>query len=313
MKFVVMGSGGVGGFFGGKLARGGQEVWFVARGEHLKAMQAAGLRIESSEGNYTIPPGRITGRTEDAGPADVILICVKSYDTESATRQLIPIVKHDTIVISLQNGVDNEEKMKKILPTGIVYGGVALIYATITTPGVVTETGGPKKLTFGPLSHPAGMDDERGKTVLNSMIGAGINAEYTLDIHSALWKKFIFITAVAGLTTITRLTLGEILSVSETRRLLVDAMREVELIAKAKGARIEPGFMDMIFQTLRNFENNTHSSLYYDLMHQKPMEIEALSGIVVRYGAELDIPTPINKTIYAALLPYHLKHSATGA
>ncbi len=310
MKFLIVGAGGVGGYFGGKLAMNGQDVWFIARGRHLKAMQTSGLHIHSSGGRFTIPPGKMTNHIAEAGPADVVLFCVKTYDTEATARLMIPVVKPETIVISLQNGVDNEGTLRSILPRGIVYGGVSFIYSTITADGVVTETGGPKKITFGPMPGPGERAEDRGRFVQTCMREAGINAEFTDDIVTALWGKFIFITAVAGLTALTRLTLGEILQVNETRTLLVNAMREVEAIARHKGAQLPPDHADSVLQRLRSYDNNTRSSLYYDLTHYRPMEIDALSGAVIRYGVELGIPTPVNSFMYAALLPHHLNHLA---
>jgi 2-dehydropantoate 2-reductase len=310
MKFVIVGAGGVGGYFGGRLAHHGQDVWFIARGNHLRTMQTAGLRIHSTEGKFTIPPGKMTDRFDVVGPADVVLFCVKSYDTEATARAMAPILRRDTIVISLQNGVDNEAILRKTLPYGVVYGGVSFIYSTITSDGVVTETGGPKKIVFGPLPDSGQKIDDRGRFVQTVMREAGINAEFTEDVVTVLWEKFIFITGVAGLTALTRLTLGEILAVDETRELLVQAMREAEAIARAKGVSIKPGHIESVMARLRAFENNTRSSLYYDLTHAKPIELDALAGTVIRYGNELNIPTPINRLLYAALLPHHLNNIA---
>jgi 2-dehydropantoate 2-reductase len=309
MKFAIIGTGGIGGFFGGKLAKSGEDVCFIARGAHLNAMKKAGLQINSTEGSFRIPPGKMTDTLLEIGPCEVILFCVKSYDTETAARQLKPILASESVIISLQNGVDNEEKIQRNIQRGTVYGGVANIYSTITAPGVVTETGGPKMIEFGPLRHPRVVKDQRGKAILNAFLKTGIRAELTDDVHTAIWKKFIFISAVAGLTCFTRLTLGEILAVKETRALLTDAMGEVEAIAKAAQANIEQGYIKMIFEKLNKHDNNTRSSLYHDLTHEKPLEIEALSGMVIQYGERFGISTPIHKTIYAALLPYHLKHN----
>ncbi|MDH3251165.1 MAG: 2-dehydropantoate 2-reductase [Ignavibacteria bacterium] len=313
MKFLIVGAGGVGGYFGGKLALNGQDVWFIARGNHLKAMRSSGLHIHSSEGRFTVPPGKMTDRIAEAGPADVVLFCVKAYDTDATARLMIPVVKPETIVISLQNGIDNEATLRQVLPRGIVYGGVSFIYSTITAYGVVTETGGPKKITFGPMPGTDVRTEDRGRLIQTCMREAGINAEFSDDIVTAMWEKFIFITAVAGLTALTRLTLGEILAVHETRSMLVEAMREVEAIAKRKGAHIAPGHVNSVMQRLRSYDNNTRSSLYYDLTHHRPMEIDALSGAVLRYGSELGIPTPMNAVLYAALLPHHLNHMSRRA
>ncbi|MFN0157400.1 MAG: ketopantoate reductase family protein [Bacteroidota bacterium] len=308
MKFVVVGTGGVGGYFGGKLALSGADVWFVARGTHLQTMKARGLKVRASDGEFVVPPGKMTDDYTAIGPADVVLFCVKSYDTEAVASRLSPLLSPHTIVISLQNGIDNEEKLRQTLSTGIVWGGVSYIYSTITAPGEISETGGPRKIIFGPLAAPIPGTATRGKKILAMFTTAGISATLSEHIQSDLWKKFIFISAVGGLTTLTRLTLGEILAVEPTRQLLVDAMREVEAIAKAKGVAIAPDYIDHVFDTVKRPDSN-RSSMYHDLVHNKPLEIEAFSGTIVRYGMELNIPTPIHATVYAALLPYHLKHS----
>ena len=309
MKFAVVGAGGVGGYFGARLAQAGEDVMFIARGAHREAMRTAGLRVISTEGTVTIPPARCVDSPGAVGPVDVVLFCVKSYDTESTAARLGPLLRPDTVVISLQNGVDNEGKILANIPTGTVFGGVAYIYSTITRPGEITETGGPKKVIFGPLPGAPENHRQRAGTILESVRAAGIDAEVAGDITEALWKKFIFITGAAGITALTRLTLGEILAVDDTRTLLLDAMTETAAVAQARGVQIEEGFLHGVFATLRRFDNNTRSSLHYDLSHGKPMEIDALSGTVVRLGAPLNILTPVHKTIYAALLPYHLKHS----
>jgi 2-dehydropantoate 2-reductase len=308
MKFVVVGTGGVGGYFGAKLATGGEDVWFMARGKHLAAMRAAGLHVHATDGDMVVPAGKMTDAVAEIGPADVVLFCVKSYDTESAARLLGPIVTKDSIIISLQNGVSNEEMIQKIIPERIIFGGVAYIYSLITAPGVITETGGPKKIVFGPMtSSPHTI--ARSTQILEVMLHTGIHAEVADDISAALWKKFIFIAAVGGLTAMTRLTLGEMLAVHETRNLLREAMEEADTVARALHVNIEHGYVGATFETLSKFNNNTRSSLYYDLVNGKPMEIDALSGTVLRYGERLGISTPIHRAIYAALLPYHRKHS----
>lgn len=308
MNFVVWGTGGVGGFFGGMLARHGQNVWFVARGKHLAAMKEQGLCVNSSSGNFLIPPGKMTDNAAEAGRADVVLFCVKSYDTEFAARQLFPILTPRTFIISLQNGIDNEEAIQRVIPMGTVLGGVAYIYSTISGPGVITESGGPRKITLGAMPGSSNEVREDASGIVKVFSEAGINAELSNDISLELWKKFIFIAAVGGLTALTRLTLGEMLAVPETRTLLRNAMREAQLVAAAKGAAINSGYIDTLFDNLRRFDNNTRSSLYHDVVHGKPIEIEALSGTVVTYGHALHIPVPIHETIYGALLPYHLRH-----
>lgn len=305
MRFVIFGSGGVGGFFGGRLARAGEDVWFIARGKHLEAMRSSGLHVKSYEGEFTIPPGQMTNDPQAIGHADVVLFSVKTYDVEQAARQLSPLLTESSIVISLQNGVETEETVQKIIQRGTVYGGVAYIYASITAPGEVTEWGGPRRIVFGPLD---GHVDERAQRIHSVMAEAGISVEVCGDIQTELWKKFIFIASAAGVTTLARLPLGEVLTVSQSRDLFRDAMKEVEAVARAKGIAVPPSFIDGVFETLKRFNNQARASMHNDLLNEKPLEIESLSGAVIRFGEQLGVPTPIHRAIYASLLPHHLKH-----
>lgn len=309
MRFAVIGTGGVGGFFGAKLAAGGVDVVFTARGAHYEALRTTGLRVVSTEGTTVVPPSHFVRSARDIGRADVILVCVKTYDSEAVAQDLGPSLLPGTVIISLQNGIENDVVWRRAFPRCHVFGGLAYIYATITRPGEVTERGGPKKIVFGPFPGAAPELARRAAQILDVVTGTGIAAEIPADIVAALWKKFIFITGTAGISALTRLTLGEILAVDETRMLLADAMRETDAVARARGVSIEPDYLDAVFGTLRKFDNATRSSLYHDLAHGKPMEIEALSGTVARLGAAAGIPTPIHRMIYAALLPYHLSHS----
>ncbi len=309
MRFAVIGAGGVGAYFGAMLASAGENVMFTARGPHLDAMKREGLRVVSPHGTMKVPPERCVGSPAEIGPVDTVLFCVKSYDTERTAPSLAPLLHPATVIISLQNGVDNEEKLGRSLPGCTIFGGVAYIYSTITRPGEVALAGGPAKIVFGPFDGAPPDHRRRAIEIRDICAHAGIDAEASVDIVAALWKKFIFITGAGGITALTRLTLGEILAVTQSRDLLADAMRETESIARARGVRIEERYLDGVFDTLSKFDNKTRSSLYYDLVHGKPLEIEALAGTVVRNGAALGIPTPVNRAVYAALLPYHLHNS----
>ncbi len=306
MRIAIIGTGGVGGFFGAKLFASGHNVHFLARGGHLAAMQRAGLLVHSPDGDTHVPADRINGDLSSVEDADVILFCVKSYDTVDAARCMAPALSRETLVIPLQNGVESEQTLQRLIPTGIVYSGVAYVYSTVTAPGVITEIGRPRKIQFGPLS--GGTTSVRAAAVAQALSRAGFDAEFSTDIRPALWKKFIFIAAVGGLTAVTRLTLGEILAVPRTAALLAAAMRETEAVARASGVLLETDHVDMVFERLAGFANETRSSLYHDLTHEKPLEIEALSGAVVRYGTQLGIATPTHDFLYASLLPYHVKH-----
>jgi 2-dehydropantoate 2-reductase len=309
MKFVILGSGGVGGYFGARLYQAGEQVKFVARGAHLEAIKSRGLRVVSRGEALYVPPAAVAGSLAEAGPADVVLFCVKSYDTESSAKALTPVLHSGSVVISLQNGVDNEEKIRRNIETGRVFGGIAYIYASITRPGEVTESGSPRKIQFAPLPGGSEADRAYARTIRDVCIKAGIDADVPDDITVALWKKFIFITGAAGITALTGLTLGEILEVAPTRRLMIDAMHETEAVAHARKIQLEPGFLHHMVESLSKFDPATRSSLSLDLAHEKPMELEALAGTVVRYGEAAGVPTPIQRTIYASLLPYHLRHT----
>ncbi|MBI4429386.1 MAG: 2-dehydropantoate 2-reductase [Ignavibacteriales bacterium] len=305
MKFLILGTGGVGGYFGAELARAGVDVWFVARGKHLEHMLSAGLKVRTTHGDFTIPPGKMSEDPAKAGPVDVVLFCVKSYDTEESAAALNPVLHETSVVISLQNGIDNEEKILRSIRQGVVFGGAAYISARISAPGEITETGGLQRIVFGPMN---GMANNRAKEILDVLAKARINASLNPNILQELWRKFTFITSMGSMTALSRLTQGEILASMETMDTVFAAMKEVEAVGRAKGVMIQSLEPEKVIEGIRRFDSNTRSSLYYDLINGKPMEIEALNGTVVRFGNDYDVPTPIHDTIYSALLPHHLKH-----
>jgi 2-dehydropantoate 2-reductase len=305
-RFVIMGAGGIGGYFGGRLANAGEDVCFVARGKHLEAMKQHGLHVKSTVGDFTVPAGKMTGDVASIGHADVVLFCVKSYDTEPAAQRLSPILHDGSLIIPLQNGVDNEDKIRRQLPQAHVYGGVAYISSRVTAPGEITEVGGFQRIVFGPMNCPT---SARAAEVHQSLLRAGIKSQLQEDITKELWRKFIFIASMGSLTALSRLPHGEILSNPRTLALMFDAMREIQAIAWKLGIDLEPVDEARVLEGLKRFSDDTRSSMYFDLISEKPMEIEALNGTVVRLGEQLGIPTPIHRVIYSALLPYHLKHT----
>ncbi|HTY36247.1 MAG TPA: 2-dehydropantoate 2-reductase [Bacteroidota bacterium] len=307
MRIVIMGSGGIGGFFGARLAEAGEDVWFVARGKHLAAMKQHGLRIKSTAGEFTVPPGTMTDDVRAIGRADVVLFCVKAYDTESAARQLVPILRDESLIIPLQNGVDNEEKIRAVVPRGDVYGGVAYISSRITGPGEITEVGGFQRIVFGPQQPKT---NAHAQALHEAFLRAGIKSQLQDDITKELWRKLIFIASMGSLTALSRLTHGEILRNARAVSLMFDAMREVHAVASKLGIELEGVDEARVLEGLKRFSDDTRSSMYFDLAAGKPMEIEALNGTIVRLGEQLGVATPIHRVIYSVLLPYHLKHSA---
>ncbi len=305
MRILVFGTGGVGGYFGAVLARAGEDVWFLSRGAHGEAMKKKGLRVLSTAGEMLVPASKVADRLEQVPSPDLVLFCVKSYDTEAAADTLNRILTDTSIVLSLQNGIDNEEILASRLKRGRVDAGVAYISSRITAPGEITETGGLQRIVFGPYGRPAG---ELERSILNAFLHAGIRAELSENIVEELWRKFIFITSMGSLTALTRLTHGEMLASGETMALVFDAMKETEAVVRAKGISLSPVDPEKILAGLRRFDPETRSSMYYDLINGKPLEIEALNGSIVKLGEALGVPTPIHRTIYASLLPFHKKH-----
>lgn len=306
MKILIHGAGGIGGYFGAKFAYAGNDVWFVARGEHLAAMKKNGLHVNSTQGEFRIRPDRIIASPAEAPVVDLVLFCVKTYDTESAADQLTPVVNDNTVIISLQNGIDNEEKIQRVLKKGTVYGGVANISSRIVAPAEIAETGGVVRVAFGPMNNTS--SSQRPQEILDCFTQANIPAHLSKNILTELWRKFIFITSVGGFLSMSRLTQGEVLAVEETRMAVFDAMKEVEALALAQNIPVEPLEKEKVFGGMKKFAPDTRPSMYYDLVRGKPMELEALNGTVVRLGKQFNIPTPIHSTIYAALLPFHLKN-----
>ncbi len=300
MKIVVMGAGGVGGYFGAKLARAGEEVTFVARGAHLEAIRAHGLRIKSATEGEWVVPGCATDSPASAGPTDLVLLCVKSFDTEAAARAIGSVVGLKTAVLSLQNGVDNEETIAGVVGPGRVLGGAAYVLATIEAPGVIAHSFG-GKIVFGELD---GAETPRSRRIQDALDRAGIPAERSPRIREVLWEKYLFITAQAGMTALTRCPIGVIRSIPETRRMYRLIVEELAGLAKAAGIDLGPNTVDDIMGHADRLGPTFPSSLHHDLIHGKRLELEALHGHAIRLGEKLGIPTPVLFSVYAALRPF---------
>ena len=294
-----MGAGGTGGYYGGRLAVAGEEVTFIARGEHLRAIQAHGLRVKSPSGDFTArAPATDDPRT--VGPVDLVLFCVKSFDTESAAEAIRPLVGPGTAVLSLQNGVDNEEALGRILGPERVLGGAAYIMATIEAPGVIRhEWGG--RVAFGEMDRSR---SDRCARLLATLQGAKIDAEWSDDMRRTLWEKYCFICALAGLTALTRLPIGAIRDCPESWDLFRRVLEEAVAVGRAAGAPLAPDSVERFLAQGQGVAPGTYSSLHYDLTHGKRLELEALHGHLVRLGERLGVPTPACFAIYAALKPY---------
>jgi len=300
MRIVVMGAGGTGGFFGAKLARAGEDVTFVARGAHLEAIRSRGLRVKSaSEGEWVVKAPAVD-RLDGVAPADLVLFCVKSFDTESAGQAIVPVLGPDTGVLSIQNGVDNEEKLEAIVGKGRVLGGIAQVFATIESPGVIQHTllG---RIQFGEMD---GGESARARAFLEACGRAQIPCELSPDVLRTLWGKYVYLVAHAGMTALTRCPAGVIRALPETRELYRRLLEEMAALARAAGADLGPGIVDACLGYLDALGANGYSSLHYDLTHGKRLEIDALQGHAVRLGERYGVATPMLFAVYAALRPY---------
>lgn len=306
MKIAVMGTGGVGGYFGALLHRAVEQVWFIARGEHLRAMQSAGLRVISVPGDFTVAVSA-TDDPAEVGIADLVIFSVKSYDTEAAAERMRPMIGPRTTILCVQNGVDNEDTLGAIYGKGAVLPGVVHIFSAVSAPGVIVQTGGPRRITFG---EPDGSISPRVEQIFEIFTKAEINGVRSTRIMADLWEKFLFISAIGGMTALTRAPIREVRSCAESRAMLRAVMEEVATVARAMRVPIAPDAVEHAMHFMDGLEPESRASLYHDLAAGKRLEIDALAGAVVRFGHETGVPTPMNRAIYAALKLHDLKACA---
>ncbi len=304
MRIAVYGAGGVGGYFGGRLARAGIDVGLIARGPHLAALREHGLRVRSVKGDFAVRVPA-TDDPADLGSCDYVLFCVKSFDTDAAATRLEPLLEDDTAVISLQNGVDNEEKLARAVGERHVMGGAAYIFAGIAEPGVILHTGGPTSIEFGELD---GRVSERAKRLLACCQRAGFAAALSPDIKTVLWAKFAFICAMAGMTAAARLPIGEIRAVDASWAAFRRLFDEVCAVAAAEGTPVPAAVEQRMLTTAQNVEPGGFSSLHDDLVRGRRMELEALHGFVVRRAAGHGLAVPTCEAVYAMLKPWAIRN-----
>jgi 2-dehydropantoate 2-reductase len=309
MRIAVVGAGGVGGYFGGRLAQAGQEVLLIARGEHLDAIEREGLRVRSVAGDFEVRTPASDDPAE-VGPVDYVLFCVKSYETESAAAPLRPLLDDHTAVVSLQNGVDNEDILARVLGEQHVVGGVAFIFSRIAEPGVIAQTGGPRRILVGELD---GSPSDRVERLVATCHAAGIDAEARTDIRLALWDKLAFICAQAGMTAAIRLPIGEIREVPEAMEMFRRIVEEVRTVAAAEGVQLDEHAMDRHEAFARSLEPASFSSLHDDLVRGHRMELEALHGSVVRRANVHGVPVPACKAVYAILRPWAIQNERSSS
>jgi 2-dehydropantoate 2-reductase len=298
MNIAVMGAGGVGGYYGGLLARHGNTVWLIARRDHLHALQQRGLEIRSvMSGDFHVAI-RATDDPRSVGPVDLILFTVKTYDTEVAAEAIKPLVGPQTVVLTMQNGIDNAERIGAIVGADRVMAGPVYIGARIKAPGVIEQNAGPCRIVFG---EPTGGVSARGQRLLQSFQEAGIVCELSNHVITALWEKFMFICVFSGFTALARLPIGPIRTFPPLRQLYTACLQELYQVATASGVTLRTDMVDHVLTFTDAVTEGMKSSLQMDLDRGKRLEVDSLQGVVVRLGERLGIPTPVHTLLYAFL------------
>jgi 2-dehydropantoate 2-reductase len=294
MRILIMGSGGVGGYFGARLARGGADVFFIARGAHLQAMQERGLSIEGTEQSFHLPKVNAASDPAEVGPVDLVLFCVKLWDSELAARLISPVVVSDTVVISLQNGVQKDDLLVSKFGANRVMGGVAYMATNVSRPGVIAQTGAMQRLIFGEFD---GRQSPRALAFLEAFTRAEINAELSGDIRRAIWEKFVFLVGLSGATTVMRERLGPIRANARGRQFLFDLMHETVDVGRAMDVALPADYAEQGLAFADTLPFDMTSSMHHDLERGKPLEVRWLSGAVMELGARVNIPTPANRAV----------------
>ncbi len=299
MEIAVMGAGGVGGYFGGLLARSGHNVTFIARGAHLDAMRRNGLRVTSTnDGDFTVP-GNATDKPSEVGAQELVLFVVKMYHNDDAIHAIAPMVGPDTIVLTLQNGIDNGDRLADVYGPERVMIGSAYLEGRISEPGFVTQ-GGPGAASFG--ERTPGIT-ERGERLLEVFRGANWRVELLENMTGMLWKKFAYLSGSAGVCAASGCTYGELRTVPATRAAIEAAIAEALAVGEASGAPLEPDSLEWSMNALDNFPATGMASLAKDFAENRPVELEGLTGTVIRMGQQYGVPTPVNNALYAVLKP----------
>lgn len=301
MRIAVMGTGGVGGYFGARLAAGGHEVAFVARGTHLKALQENGLQVRSPLGDLHLTEVVATDDPAELEPVDLVLFGVKLWDTESAAAQIRPLLRPDTAVVSFQNGVVKDDILRRILGPEHVLGGVCYIAATIAEPGVINHANTLQRLVFGEYD---GVSTPRVEAFLQACRESGLDAEVSPDIARTIWEKFVFLVGLSGVTSLARTAIGPIRANPRSRAFLHDVMDEVVEVARASGVELPADYADDRMAFVDTVDQAMTSSMHHDLERGNRLEVAWLSGDVVDRALALGVPAPANRAI-ADVLSVH--------
>ena len=291
----MMGSGGVGGFFGGRLAKAGHDVTFVARGAHLAAMREHGLTIENvAQGNLHLSAVRAIEDPAAIGPVDCVILSVKLWDTEEACRQIKPLIGPHTAVLSLQNGVIKDDILRRAFGDAAVMGGVCYVATHIARPGVIEQTGAMQRIVIGEYD---GRASARSTALHSALAASGVAAELSTDVRRSIWEKYVFLVGLSATTTSMRRTLGPIRAHPQTRAFMHDVMREVVAVGRSHGVALPEDYADNRLAFGDTLPADMTSSMHHDLEKGNRLEVAWLSGGVVKLGREKGIPTPCNRAV----------------
>jgi len=303
MRFAILGSGAVGGYFGAKLAKTGQDVTFIARGAHLEAIRARGLEIQSAKLGDFVVRAPVESDTAKVGPVDVAIVSVKAYDNATALPMLKPLIGGETVVLTLQNGVDSADEVAAIAGEPHVLGGTTYVATALEGPGLIVQTGVHRSIIFGEVFGNRGRITPRVQAIADVLEAADIQVTPVADARVPIWDKFVYLAAFAGFTGASRLAIGHIWKYPHVREMFYAASREIAAIAKAEGVAISANRFETLEEYMTNIPPTTRSSLLIDLEQGKRIEVEALQGAAVRRAARHGVPVPIMATLYALLKP----------
>lgn len=294
MKIGIMGSGGVGGYYGARLAKGGADVSFIARGAHLQAMRDSGIAIEGGPDPIHVPTARATNDPTEVGVCDLVIFGVKLWDTEDALRLIRPMVGPSTAIVSFQNGVLKDDSLRAAYDPSQIMGGVTYVATTIDRPGVIRQTGPMQRLIFGEFD---GTRSARAEAFLAACRSGAIHAEIADDIRKEIWQKFVFLVGMSGATTTMRSKIGPIRSNPQTRAFFLDLMREVVAVGRAEGVNLDETYAEQRLKLADEVSPDMTTSMHHDLERGNPLEVRWLAGAVVALGSKAGVPTPLNRAV----------------
>ena len=304
MRVAVSGVGAVGAYFGWRLIQSGEEVVFIARGETLQALQSTGLRVDTPDGASVVEQVQAYGDPAQAGHVDAVILGVKTWQVRDAAEAMKPLIGPETFVVPLQNGVEAPDQLASVLGQDHVFGGLCYMVCKKVGPGHIRHEGMEPRILFGELDN---RPSDRGQKLLDAFLRSGLKAEMPADIHAAMWEKFLFIAGLSGVAAVSRALVGVLRSIPETLGLLEEVLKEIVGVARARGINLREDALAATLRVIDGLPVAATTSMQRDIMDNRPSELAAHNGAVVRMAKELGLLAPLNGAIYAALLPQELR------